>query len=52
MNEVAPLIASMLSIPPGTRYPPLSLSPAQQRRQTLSALLDQMEALGEEASRC
>ena len=45
MNEVAPLIASILSIPTGTRYPPLNLSPAQQRRQTLYALLDQMEAL-------
>ena len=44
-NEIAPLIAAMLSIPPGSRYPPLGLSPAQQRRQTLSALLDQMEGL-------
>src|SRR3984957_13107326 len=40
-----PLIASMLSIPTGTRYPPLNLSPAQKRRQTLSTLLDQMEGL-------
>src|SRR5271165_6326031 len=45
LNEVAPLIAAMLSIPTGARYPPLNLSPAQQRRQTLSALLDQMEGL-------
>jgi len=45
VNEVAPLIASMLSIPLGNRYPPLGLTPAQQRRQTLSALLDQMEGL-------
>ena len=44
-NEVAPLIASMLSIPFGARYPALALSPDQQRRQTLSALLDQMEGL-------
>jgi class 3 adenylate cyclase len=29
MNEVAPLIASMLSIPLGSRYPALGLSPAQ-----------------------
>ena len=43
--EIAPLIASLLSIPVGNRYPPLGLSPAQQRRQTLSALLDQMEGL-------
>ena len=48
MNEVAPLIAAMLSIPLGNRYPPLTLSPAQQRRQTLSALLDQMEGLAKQ----
>ena len=48
MSEVAPLIASMLSIPLDNRYPPLGLSPAQQRRQTLSALLDQMEGLAKQ----
>ncbi len=45
MGEVAPLIASILSIPTGTRYPALNLSPAQHRRQTLSALLEQIEGL-------
>ena len=45
LGEVAPLIAAMLSIPTGTRYPALTLSHAQQRRQTLFALLDQMEGL-------
>ena len=45
MNEVAPLIASMLSIPFGTRYPAMSRSPDQQRRLTLSALRDQMKGL-------
>jgi class 3 adenylate cyclase len=45
VNEVAPLFASLLSIPMGTRYPPLGLSPVQQRRKTISALLDQMEGL-------
>jgi class 3 adenylate cyclase/tetratricopeptide (TPR) repeat protein len=44
-QEIAPLIASLLSIPLGARYPPLGLSPALQRRQTLAALLDQMEGL-------
>jgi class 3 adenylate cyclase len=43
--ETAPLFASLLSIPTGDRYPPLGLSPAQQRRLTLAALLDQLEAL-------
>jgi len=43
--ETAPLFASLLSIPTGGRYPPLALSAAQQRRLTLAALLDQLEAL-------
>ena len=38
-----PLIAALLSIPVGDRYPPLHLSAAQQRRQTFTALLDQFE---------
>jgi predicted ATPase/class 3 adenylate cyclase len=40
---VAPLFAALLSIPFGDRYPPLTFSPAQQRRRTLAALLDQFE---------
>src|SRR6476469_7089158 len=40
-----PLIAALLSIPTGGRYPPLGLSPVQQRRQTFVALLDQLEGL-------
>jgi len=43
--ETAPLFASLLSIPTGGRYPPLALSAAQQRRLTLAALLDHLEAL-------
>jgi class 3 adenylate cyclase/predicted ATPase len=43
--ETAPLFASLLSIPTGDRYPPLALGAAQQRRLTLAALLDQLEAL-------
>jgi DNA-binding SARP family transcriptional activator/predicted ATPase len=42
---VAPLIASLLSIAFDGRYPALELSPVQQRRQTLAALLDQLEGL-------
>jgi class 3 adenylate cyclase/ABC-type transport system involved in cytochrome c biogenesis ATPase subunit len=45
LAETAPLFASLLSIPTGERYPPLALSAAQQRRLTLAALLDQLEAL-------
>jgi predicted ATPase len=43
--ETAPLFASLLSIPTGGRYAPLALSAAHQRRLTLAALLDQLEAL-------
>ena len=45
VQAVAPLFAALLSIPFGDRYPPLVLSPAQQRRQTLTALLDQFQGL-------
>ena len=48
-SEVVPLIASMLSIPLGRRYPALTVSPAEQRRLTLSALLDQMEGLARQS---
>src|SRR5262249_29876182 len=44
-QPVAPLCAALLSTPFGERYPPLALSPTQQRRRTLAALLDQFEGL-------
>src|SRR5499427_8754161 len=45
IEAVLPLFAALLSIPLDERYPPLALSPTQQRRRTLSALLDQFEGL-------
>src|SRR5262249_5315293 len=45
VEAVAPLFAALLSIPLGERYPSLALSPTQQRRRTLAALLDQFEGL-------
>jgi class 3 adenylate cyclase len=45
VQAVAPIFAALLSIPFSGRYSPLTLSPAQQRRQTLAALLDQLEGL-------
>src|SRR6516225_3714711 len=45
VQTVAPLFAALLSIPFGERYAPLALSPTQQRRRTLSALLHQFEGL-------
>src|SRR5205085_1012196 len=46
--QATPLIAALLSIPTGDHCPPLGLSPAQQRRQTFAALLDQLEGLARE----
>ena len=43
VGVVAPLFAELLSIPFGDRYAPLAFTPAQQRRRTLAALLDQFE---------
>src|SRR5258705_7415196 len=43
--NAAALIAALLSIATGERYPPLGLNPVQQRRQTFAALLDQLEGL-------
>src|SRR5262249_7291859 len=45
VQAVAALFAALLSIPLDKRHPPLSLSSAQQRRQTIAALLDQIEGL-------
>jgi class 3 adenylate cyclase/tetratricopeptide (TPR) repeat protein len=45
VQAVAPLFAALLSIPFGERYPPVALSPTQQRRRTLAALLDHFEGL-------
>src|SRR3954452_12423918 len=44
VQTVVPLFAALLSIPCEDRYPKLQLSPAQQRRRTLAALLDQFES--------
>jgi predicted ATPase/class 3 adenylate cyclase len=45
VRDTAPLFAALLSIPFGDRYPRLALNPAQQRRRTFAALLDQFEGL-------
>ncbi|MGY4295090.1 putative ATPase [Bradyrhizobium sp. i1.4.4] len=44
VQTVVPLFAELLSIPFASRYPKPQLSPAQQRRRTLAALLDQFES--------
>src|SRR5215471_8864795 len=45
VEAVASLFAALLSTPFDERYPSLALSPTQQRRRTLAALLDQFEGL-------
>ena len=41
----APLLAALLSIPIVDRYPPLELSPEQQKQRTFEALVDQITGL-------
>ena len=43
--EIAPLFADLLSIPTGTRYPPLSLGAQRRREKTLEALAAQIAGL-------
>jgi class 3 adenylate cyclase/predicted ATPase len=38
VEKVAPLLAALLSVPTGDRYPPLQVSPQRQREDTLAAL--------------
>jgi len=43
LGDDVPLLAALLSIPTGDRYPPLNLSPQKQKEKTLKALLAQVE---------
>jgi predicted ATPase len=45
LNEAAPLVAALMSIPTSGRYRPFNLSPQKQREKTLYALLAQVEGL-------
>ena len=45
LSEVAPLIADLLSIPTGDRYPALELTPQKRKEKTLTALVAQVEGL-------
>ena len=48
LDEAVPLIAGLLGIATGERYPTLELTPERQKQQTLEALLDQLEGLAAE----
>ena len=45
VDEVTPLVAALLMIPTGERYPPLNLTPEAQKQRTLEVLVDQLAAL-------
>jgi class 3 adenylate cyclase len=47
LGEAAPLIAALLSLPTGERYPPLNLTPQKQKEKTIWALVAQVEGLAE-----
>jgi predicted ATPase len=45
LGEAAPLLAALLSIPTGERYPPLNLTSQKQKERSLLALVAQVEGL-------
>jgi class 3 adenylate cyclase len=45
LSQAVPLLAALLTIPTGDRYPPLKLSPQKQKEKTLLAQLAQVEGL-------
>jgi len=45
LDEVVPLLATLIGVPIGARYPALALSPEVQKRRTLQALVDQLAGL-------
>jgi predicted ATPase len=45
LSEVVPLLADLLSIPTGDRYPPLNLTPQKRKEKILLAQLAQVEGL-------
>jgi predicted ATPase/class 3 adenylate cyclase len=44
-QDTVPLLAALLSLPFGDRYPDLTLNPAHQRSRTFDALIEQFEGL-------
>jgi predicted ATPase len=45
VSEIAPLLASLLSIPTNEHYPALDLTPQKRKEKTLAALVAQVEGL-------
>ncbi len=51
-HDDVPLVATLLSIPTGDRYPALNLSPQQQRARTIKVLADQIVGLAYQQPLC
>ena len=49
LKEVAPLIASLCSVPVEGRYPPLDMEPPEQKERSIAALIGLYEGLAREA---
>ena len=49
-SEIAPLLADLLSIPTGSRYPAVDLTPQKRKEKTLEALVAQVDGLSARAS--
>jgi class 3 adenylate cyclase len=45
LDEAVPLLAALLGIPAGDRYPALNLSPQRQKQRTLEVLIEQLAGL-------
>jgi predicted ATPase/class 3 adenylate cyclase len=45
LSDDVPLVAALLSLPVGARYPALELNPRQQKQKTLEALVNQLQGL-------
>jgi class 3 adenylate cyclase/tetratricopeptide (TPR) repeat protein len=48
LDEAAPLLAALLSLSTGERYPPLNLTPQKQKEKMLQALVGQLEGLAQQ----
>ena len=46
LSEAVPLLADLLGVPTGDRYPPLNLTPQKQKEKTLRAMLAQVGGTG------
>jgi predicted ATPase len=45
LTEAVPLLADLLSIPTGDRYPPLNFTPQKRKEKTLQVRVAQLEGL-------